>query len=151
RRLACRHQPALVRHAVRARLARNTKLGQDPARTAPASGRAAENRRQVPRSPGPPDRLNPPARPRVPGPRAETAGIRRPYYPASATQYFVSERSTSGDRRMIMILPFLTCALAVWYGMLGKRRPCFTLWLATLLIFVAGAGPHLARPFVLAL
>lgn len=52
---------------------------------------------------------------------------------------------------MIMMLPFLTSALAVWYGMLGKRRPCFTLWLATLLIFVAGAGPHLARPFVLAL
>jgi len=52
---------------------------------------------------------------------------------------------------MIMMLPFLTSALAVWYGMLGKRRPCFTLWLATLLIFVAGARLHLAEPFVLAL
>ncbi|MCD0505910.1 DUF5993 family protein [Bordetella petrii] len=52
---------------------------------------------------------------------------------------------------MIMMLPFLTSAMAVWYAMLGKRRPCFTLWLATLAIFVAGARLHLAEPFVLAL
>jgi len=52
---------------------------------------------------------------------------------------------------MIMMLPFLTSALAVWYGMLGKRRPCFTLWLATLLIFMAGARLYLAEPFALVL
>ncbi|GAB1575456.1 hypothetical protein BPNSA17_02890 [Bordetella petrii] len=52
---------------------------------------------------------------------------------------------------MIMMLPFLTSALAVLYGMLGKRRPCFTLWLATLLVFAAGARLHLAQPLMPAL
>ena len=32
---------------------------------------------------------------------------------------------------MIMMLPFLTGLVAVWFGLLGKRRPCVAFWLIT--------------------
>lgn len=52
---------------------------------------------------------------------------------------------------MVMILPFLAGAAAIWYGMLGRRPACFALWLMTFALFVAAAHPHLAGklPFVL--
>ena len=41
---------------------------------------------------------------------------------------------------MVMMLPFLTGLVAVWFGMLGKRRPAVAFWIVTLGIFAAGAS-----------
>ena len=32
---------------------------------------------------------------------------------------------------MVMMLPFLTGLVAVWFGMLGKRRPAVAFWIVT--------------------
>ncbi|MFJ1302504.1 hypothetical protein ACILG0_21295 [Pseudomonadota bacterium AL_CKDN230030165-1A_HGKHYDSX7] len=50
-----------------------------------------------------------------------------------------------------MILPFLTGGLAVWFAILGRRRPCFTLWLLTLGLFIAGSGTYMNGPLPLTL
>lgn len=47
---------------------------------------------------------------------------------------------------MLMMLPFLSGALAVWFGILGKRRPCFALWLVTLAVFAVGAHRYMTGP-----
>ncbi|MDQ8034153.1 DUF5993 family protein [Bordetella genomosp. 1] len=48
-----------------------------------------------------------------------------------------------------MILPFLTGALAMWYAILGRRSPCFTLWLVTLGLFLVGSGAAMRGPLPL--
>lgn len=52
---------------------------------------------------------------------------------------------------MVMVLPFLTGALAVCYGILGKRPACFILWVLTLGMSVAWAYSHLEGSLPLAL
>lgn len=52
---------------------------------------------------------------------------------------------------MLMMLPFLSGALAVWFGILGKRRPCFALWLVTLSVFAVGAHRYMTGPVPLPL
>jgi hypothetical protein len=44
---------------------------------------------------------------------------------------------------MIMMLPFLTGALAAWFGMRGQRRLCIWAWLATLVIYTAWCKFHM--------
>lgn len=44
---------------------------------------------------------------------------------------------------MIMMLPFLTGMLAVWFGIRYRRGWCLWLWFITLLIFVASAKFHM--------
>lgn len=50
---------------------------------------------------------------------------------------------------MIMMLPFLTGSVAVWFGVLGKRRPCVTFWLLTLALFAAWCHYHMTSPLAL--
>jgi len=52
---------------------------------------------------------------------------------------------------MAMIWPFLAGALAVWYGIVGRRPACFMLWLLTFVLLAISARPHLygALPFAL--
>jgi len=52
---------------------------------------------------------------------------------------------------MAMMWPFLAAALAVWYGILGRRPASFLLWVVTFGLFVASAMPYLpdALPFAL--
>lgn len=52
---------------------------------------------------------------------------------------------------MIMMLPFLTGLVAVWFGMLGKRRACVAFWLITLLVFAAWCQFHMNSPLALSL
>lgn len=56
-----------------------------------------------------------------------------------------------GSDEMLMMLPFLSGALAVWFGILGKRRPCFALWLVTLAVFAVGAHRYMTGPVPLPL
>ncbi|WP_459615203.1 DUF5993 family protein [Bordetella sp. 2513F-2] len=44
---------------------------------------------------------------------------------------------------MVLMLPFLTGALAAWCGFQGKRSACFMLWVATLAVLAAGASRHM--------
>jgi len=62
-------------------------------------------------------------------------------------------RSKRGRKkqRMIMMLPFLTGLVAVWFGVAGKRRPCVTFWVLTLLIFAAWCQHHMTSPLALSL
>lgn len=52
---------------------------------------------------------------------------------------------------MIMMLPFLTGLVAVWFGLLGKRRPCVAFWLITLAVFAASCQFHMTSPLALSL
>jgi hypothetical protein len=52
---------------------------------------------------------------------------------------------------MAMVFPFLTGALAICYGILGKRPACFALWLLTLGLFAGWALQHLDGPLPLSL
>ena len=52
---------------------------------------------------------------------------------------------------MIMMLPFLTGLFAVWFCVLGKRRPCVTFWLLTLVIFGVWCQYHMTSPLALSL
>lgn len=52
---------------------------------------------------------------------------------------------------MIMMLPFLTGLVAVWFGVLGRRRPCVTFWLLTLAIFGVWCQYHMTSPLALSL
>ena len=54
-----RHQPALLRQTVRARLAGTKRLEQTASRPASARRNHRENRRQIPRSPAPAHRIKP--------------------------------------------------------------------------------------------
>jgi hypothetical protein len=47
---------------------------------------------------------------------------------------------------MVMVLPFLIGALAVCYGILGRRSACFMLWVVTLAISAAWAYTRLPGP-----
>ncbi|MER1968919.1 DUF5993 family protein [Castellaniella sp. GW247-6E4] len=44
---------------------------------------------------------------------------------------------------MIMMLPFLSALLSVWFAIRGRRGACIGLWLATLLIFTAWSRYHM--------
>jgi hypothetical protein len=55
------------------------------------------------------------------------------------------------ERRMVMMLPFVTGTLAVWFGLVGRRRPCVTFWLLTLVIFAAWCNYHMTSPLALSL
>ena len=50
---------------------------------------------------------------------------------------------------MVMMLPFLTGLIAVWFGMLRRRRPCVTFWLLTLALFAAWCQYHMTSPLAL--
>lgn len=47
---------------------------------------------------------------------------------------------------MIMMLPFLTGLLAVWFGMRGQRKSCIALWAITTIVFIAWARFHITDP-----
>src|SRR3546814_3388634 len=47
---------------------------------------------------------------------------------------------------MIMMLPFLTAMLTVWFGIRGQRRMCLSLWFINLLIFAAWCRFHMTDP-----
>jgi hypothetical protein len=47
---------------------------------------------------------------------------------------------------MIMMLPFLTGMLTVWFGIRGQRRMCLSLWFITLVIFAAWCHVHMTDP-----
>jgi hypothetical protein len=47
---------------------------------------------------------------------------------------------------MIMMLPFLTGMLGVWFGIRGLRAMCITFWLITLAIFIVWARFHITDP-----
>lgn len=40
---------------------------------------------------------------------------------------------------MLTLLPFLSGLLALWFGILGRRRPCVTFWVLTLALFLVAA------------
>jgi len=44
---------------------------------------------------------------------------------------------------MVMMLPFLTAAIALWLGLTGRRSPCLWLWLLTSIIFAAWCYQHM--------
>ena len=44
---------------------------------------------------------------------------------------------------MAMVFPFLTGALAICYGILGRRPACVAFWLLTFCLFAAWACQHL--------
>ncbi|MGN6458594.1 MAG: DUF5993 family protein [Achromobacter mucicolens] len=52
---------------------------------------------------------------------------------------------------MVMMLPFVTGTLAVWFGLVGRRRPCVTFWLLTLVNFAAWFNYHMTSPLALSL
>lgn len=52
---------------------------------------------------------------------------------------------------MIMMLPFLTGMLAVWFGIRGQRPACFSLWLFTMVIFAVWCKFHMTDPLGLSL
>lgn len=52
---------------------------------------------------------------------------------------------------MVMMLPFVTGTLAVWFGLTGRRRPCVTFWLLTLVLFAAWSQYHMTSPLALSL
>ncbi|AKQ54868.1 DUF5993 family protein [Bordetella hinzii] len=52
---------------------------------------------------------------------------------------------------MLTLLPFLSGLAAVWFGILGRRRPCVALWLLTLVFFVAGTQALMTGPLPLSL
>lgn len=52
---------------------------------------------------------------------------------------------------MIMMLPFLTAMLAVWFGIRGQRPACLALWLLTLAIFAAWCNFHMSDSLGLSL
>jgi hypothetical protein len=54
-------------------------------------------------------------------------------------------------RHMVMMLPFMTGTLAVWFGLVGRRRPCVTFWLLTLAIFAVWCRYHMTSPLALSL
>ncbi|WP_370523839.1 DUF5993 family protein [Neopusillimonas aestuarii] len=45
--------------------------------------------------------------------------------------------------KMIMVLPFLTGAIAAWLGVMGKRRACLWAWFITFVIFIAWCQYHM--------
>lgn len=47
---------------------------------------------------------------------------------------------------MIMMLPFLTGMLGVWFGIRGQRKMCIAMWLVTLAIFIVWANFHITEP-----
>lgn len=44
---------------------------------------------------------------------------------------------------MVMMLPFLTAAIALWLALMGKRGACLWLWLLTLIIFAVWCHQHM--------
>jgi hypothetical protein len=52
---------------------------------------------------------------------------------------------------MIMMLPFLSGMLAVWFGIKGRRTACVTLWFITLAIFAAWCNVHMTDPLAVSL
>ncbi|MGN6658804.1 MAG: DUF5993 family protein, partial [Achromobacter mucicolens] len=50
---------------------------------------------------------------------------------------------------MVMMLPFVTGTLAVWFGLVGRRRPSVKFWLLTLVIFSAWCNYHKNTPLAL--
>ncbi|OWT66217.1 DUF5993 family protein [Candidimonas nitroreducens] len=44
---------------------------------------------------------------------------------------------------IVMMLPFLTAAIALWLGLTGRRSPCLWLWLLTSIIFAAWCYQHM--------
>lgn len=47
---------------------------------------------------------------------------------------------------MIMMLPFLTGMLGVWFGIRGLRGMSITFWFITLVIFGVWANFHITEP-----
>jgi hypothetical protein len=52
---------------------------------------------------------------------------------------------------MIMVLPFVTGAIAAWLGMRGKRSACLFAWFITFVIFIAWCAYHMTDPLTLSL
>lgn len=52
---------------------------------------------------------------------------------------------------MVMMLPFLTGAMSVWFGMRGRRQACLWFWLFTIVIFAAWCRFHMTDPLALSL
>lgn len=52
---------------------------------------------------------------------------------------------------MIMMLPFLTGVVSIWFGIQGRRRACLWFWLLTLAIFAAWCRFHMTDPLTLTL
>lgn len=52
---------------------------------------------------------------------------------------------------MVMMLPFLTSAMSIWFGIRGRRQACLVLWLLTIVIFAAWCGVHMTDPLALSL
>lgn len=44
---------------------------------------------------------------------------------------------------MIMMLPFLTGLIGIWFGIRGHRRLCVAFWLVTLLVYIAWLRFHI--------
>jgi hypothetical protein len=51
-----------------------------------------------------------------------------------------------GKQPMIMMLPFLTGMLGVWFGIRGLRGMSITFWFITLVIFGVWANFHITEP-----
>jgi hypothetical protein len=52
---------------------------------------------------------------------------------------------------MIMMLPFFTGMVAVWFGIRGQRTACLTLWFITLVVFAAWCKFHMTDSLGLSL
>jgi len=52
---------------------------------------------------------------------------------------------------MVMMLPFLTGAIAVWYALRGRRHASLWAWTLTLLVFAAWCRFHMTDPLGLSL
>jgi hypothetical protein len=52
---------------------------------------------------------------------------------------------------MVMMLPFLTAAIALWLGLTGRRNPCLWLWLLTLIIFAVWCRQHMTSTLPISL
>ncbi|WP_460874223.1 DUF5993 family protein [Paralcaligenes ginsengisoli] len=52
---------------------------------------------------------------------------------------------------MIMMLPFLTGIMSIWFGIRGQRRACLWFWLLSSIIFLAWCKVHMNDPLILSL
>ncbi len=46
---------------------------------------------------------------------------------------------------MVMMLPFFTASLAIWFGLRGRREPCLWVWLLTALIYLIWCNYHMSN------
>jgi len=54
-------------------------------------------------------------------------------------------RSAAWSTTMVMMLPFFTASLAIWFGLRGRREPCLWVWLLTALIYLIWCNYHMSN------